>query len=70
MPTYEYKCISCGYRFDVWQLITDKSINTCPECEGRLERLITGGSGFILHGSGFHCNDYPKDDKTKQEEEK
>ena len=31
--------------------------------EGAVKRVITGGSGFILKGSGFHSNDYKKGDR-------
>ena len=31
--------------------------------EGAVKRVITGGSGFILKGSGFHSNDYKKGNK-------
>ena len=30
--------------------------------EGAVKRVITGGSGFILKGSGFYSNDYKKKD--------
>jgi hypothetical protein len=29
---------------------------------GNVKRIITGGSGFILKGSGFYSNDYKKKD--------
>ncbi len=33
MPIYEYKCSSCGHRFDVLQRIgADGSDLTCPTC--------------------------------------
>ena len=30
----------------------------CPCCGKRAERLISGGSGFILKGKGFYKTDY------------
>lgn len=40
--------------------MTDAPITECPRCGGKLKRLITGGGGFILKGSGFYQNDYKK----------
>jgi putative FmdB family regulatory protein len=58
MPTYQYRCRKCGYEFEEFQGITDAPINTCPECEGKTERIITGGAGFVLKGSGFYSTDH------------
>jgi len=58
MPTYEYKCDSCGYLFEEFQSITDKPIEKCPKCNGKVRRLIGGGNGFIFKGSGFYITDY------------
>ncbi len=51
MPTYEYECKDCGLRFERRQAITENPVNECPECHGRVERLISGGIGFISEGS-------------------
>jgi putative FmdB family regulatory protein len=53
MPTYEYECQSCGYRFEVRQGITDAVLRECPECHGPVHRLVSGGTGFILKGRDF-----------------
>ncbi|MBE0568422.1 MAG: zinc ribbon domain-containing protein [Deltaproteobacteria bacterium] len=52
MPTYEYECKSCGLRFERQQAITEEPVGECPECRGKADRLISGGTGFILKGSG------------------
>jgi len=52
MPIYEYECESCGLRFERWQSITEDPIAECPECHGRIRRLISSGTGFIFKGSG------------------
>lgn len=52
MPTYEYECEACGYRFERRQAITEDAISECPECRGNVQRIISGGAGFILKGSG------------------
>ena len=58
MPTYEYKCRDCGCTFEKFQNMKDKPIEKCPKCEGRVQRLISGGGGIIFKGSGFHATDY------------
>jgi putative FmdB family regulatory protein len=44
MPTYDYRCNSCGHEFEVYQSFADKVKRTCPECKKKtLERLIGCG---------------------------
>ncbi len=58
MPNYDYRCKSCGHQFEVFQRMTDEPLKTCPECDGEISRLITGGTGLIFKGSGFYITDY------------
>ncbi len=58
MPTYEYKCESCGHQFEKWQYITEKPLETCPQCGEHVKRLIGTGSGIIFKGSGFYSVDH------------
>ncbi|NLE65799.1 MAG: zinc ribbon domain-containing protein [Lentisphaerae bacterium] len=58
MPTYEYQCEKCDHAFEVFQGISDKPISKCPECRGRVKRLIGKGAGIIFKGSGFYQTDY------------
>ncbi|MCX7798392.1 MAG: zinc ribbon domain-containing protein [Melioribacter sp.] len=58
MPTYDYKCLSCGYIFEEYQSITDSPLTECPKCKGQLKRLIGSGAGPIFKGSGFYHTDY------------
>ena len=37
----------------------------CEECEGKINRVITGGTGLIFKGSGFYLTDYKDDTKSK-----
>ena len=60
MPTYQYRCEKCGHEFEEFQRITAPSLKTCPKCKGKINRIITGGSGFIFKGSGFYATDYAK----------
>ncbi len=58
MPTYDYKCTNCGYKFEYFQSMKDPLLQVCPECSGKLKRLIGTGSGLIFKGSGFYETDY------------
>jgi putative FmdB family regulatory protein len=58
MPTYEYKCDSCGIEFERFQRISDDPITTCPECDGGVQRLISTGGGLVFKGPGFYATDY------------
>ncbi|MBN1603170.1 MAG: hypothetical protein JW915_16295 [Chitinispirillaceae bacterium] len=59
MPTYEYKCSSCGKIFEKFQSMTDNALTECPSCNGPVKRIIGTGGGVIFKGAGFHSNDYP-----------
>ena len=58
MPTYEYRCRECGFKFEEFQSIVSEPIRVCPKCNGKVERLINGGIGLIFKGSGFYETDY------------
>lgn len=58
MPTYEYECTKCGHHFEKFQSITARRTRTCPECKGRVKRLLGTGAGIIFKGSGFYETDY------------
>jgi len=58
MPNYDYKCLECGYLFELYQQMTDEPIKICPKCQGHVKRLIGAGIGPIFKGSGFYQTDY------------
>jgi putative FmdB family regulatory protein len=60
MPTYEYECGTCGYRFELQQAMTASQITECPKCHGSVRRVVTGGAGFILKNSPNHAAQTPK----------
>jgi len=61
VPTYEYLCEACGHRFERFQKMTDKPLRTCPDCGGKVRRLIGTGAAVIFKGAGFHATDYRAD---------
>ena len=58
MPTYRYECGRCEAVHEVFQSISEKPRTKCPDCGGKLTRLIGTGGGVILKGSGFYTTDY------------
>ena len=71
MPTYEYECEKCGHRFEAFQSMTEDPLKECPQCRGKVRRLIGTGAGLIFKGSGFYATDYRSDSykqKAKQED--
>lgn len=56
MPIYLYQCDSCGVRFERVQHMTDAPLTDCPECDGRVHRVVQP-VGVIFKGSGFYVTD-------------
>ena len=44
--------------------MSELSLSKCEKCSGRIERVITGGTGLIFKGSGFYLTDYKDRKKT------
>jgi len=57
MPLYTYECNKCGVRFERRQGFDDDPVRTCPECRGKVHRLIQP-AGVIFKGSGFYSTDH------------
>jgi len=57
MPTYGYRCGSCGHEFEILQRITDQPLVTCPKCGGKLSKMLYP-AGIIFKGSGYYTTDY------------
>jgi putative FmdB family regulatory protein len=70
MPTYEYVCDSCGYKFEEFQTMSSEPLETCPVCNGKVHRKIGPGSGLIFKGSGFYITDYKKNKQSSNKKEK
>ena len=56
MPTYEYRCKTCGEHVEVVQSFKDEPLTACPACGGPL-RKVFGNIGIAFKGSGFYKND-------------
>jgi len=69
MPTYDYKCNNCGYKFEYFQSINDNPLTKCPKCGGEVKRLIGAGSRPIFKGSGFYETDYKKSNGNNSSKE-
>jgi len=52
LPTYEYECRKCGHKFEEFQNLSDEPVKRCPECKGKVERLVSAGGGIIVRGGG------------------
>lgn len=59
MPTYQYRCNSCGRDLEVFQKFTDASLTVCPSCAGEL-RKVFNAVGVVFKGSGFYATDSRK----------
>lgn len=67
MPTYDYRCETCGHQFEVFQSMKDDRLTDCPldDCAGPVKRLLGTGAGIIFKGSGFYETDYRSDSYKK-----
>ncbi len=66
MPTYEYRCKSCGKQTDIFHSMTEAPRRKCPACgKNALERMIGTGGAVIFKGSGFYQTDYRSESYKK-----
>lgn len=63
MPIYDYKCTKCGHRFEKIQKLSDAPVKKCPECGGKVEKLLTAPA-VHFKGSGFYITDYANKNST------
>ncbi len=68
MPTYDYRCLNCDVEFERFQRMTEEPLGECPECQGKVKRLIGTGAGIIFKGSGFYETDYRSSSYKKDAE--
>lgn len=58
MPTYDYECTECDHNFEAFHSMSAEPVSACPECDGKVRRLIGTGAGILFKGSGFYQTDY------------
>jgi putative FmdB family regulatory protein len=56
MPTYSYRCDTCGHQFDAVQRFSDAALTECPECAAPIRRVIQP-VGVVFKGSGWYITD-------------
>ena len=59
MPTYQYRCTSCGEEIEAVQKFTDPALTECPSCAGDLRKVFSA-VGVVFKGSGFYATDSRK----------
>jgi len=57
VPTYSYRCASCGHAFDQYQAFTDDALTECPNCHQPTLRKVFNSVGVTFNGSGFYRTD-------------
>jgi len=68
MPIYEYGCDACGKVLEVIQKFSDEPLKTCPDCSGRLTKLISRTS-FQFKGTGWYVTDYARKPESRPKSE-
>ena len=69
MPLYEYRCLKCGHQFERIQKFSDEILTECPECDGRLEKLLSPPA-IVFKGTGWYVTDYARKGNNSQEKGK
>ncbi|HWK31456.1 MAG TPA: zinc ribbon domain-containing protein [Terriglobales bacterium] len=68
MPLYEYQCTKCKHRFEKIQKFSDPEVKKCPECGGKVEKLLSAPA-VQFKGSGWYVTDYAKKGGTSAKSE-
>jgi len=66
MPIYEYRCQKCSKYLEVIQKFSERPLKRCPDCKGRLTKLISKTS-FQLKGTGWYVTDYARKSESRSE---
>lgn len=66
MPTYDYVCLACKHRLEIFQSMTESPKKKCPKCgKSKLQRQIGTGAAILFKGSGFYQTDYRSSSYTE-----
>ncbi len=70
MPTYAYRCESCGHQEDVRQKISEPHLTHCPSCaQDTFQRQLTAPN-FQLKGSGWYVTDFRNGNQNSSDAKK
>jgi putative FmdB family regulatory protein len=64
MPTYVYKCDSCGSQFEQFQSFKDDPLRVCPCGKEGAVRRVFQPVGIVFKGSGWYITDSRKSDSA------
>ena len=64
MPTYDFECIKCHYKFEQKRSFSDDGSADCPRCQSEARRLFSAVP-VIFKGSGFYVTDHRKSGKVR-----
>jgi putative FmdB family regulatory protein len=70
MPTYQYACPDCGYKFELKQKFTEDPVKRCPHCERRRVYRVVGPVAVSFKGSGWYITDSKSSSEKKTLEHK
>jgi putative FmdB family regulatory protein len=59
VPTYEYKCSSCGHRYETREGFDAPPTQACPSC-GAVAKRVLFPPPIVFKGSGFYITDSRK----------
>ena len=59
MPTYDYRCESCGEQFELRLKFSDDIDQPCKQC-GEVATRQFSAVPIVFKGSGWYVNDYGK----------
>ena len=59
VPLYEYECEKCGHRFENIQKFSDPLLEECPECGGKIRKLLSAPA-IQFKGQGWYITDYAR----------
>ncbi len=63
MPTYEYLCLECKHKFDIWQEVGSPA-PPCGNCQSQTKKVFQPPR-VIFKGSGFYLTDLRSEQAAK-----
>lgn len=66
MPLYEYKCLKCGYVFELLQKPNDLPLKKCIKCGSPVKKILSPPS-LHFKGEGWYITDYAQKKPEKKE---